>query len=128
MSGGLLSTDPGTYTVPAALRAHLEARDGSCRFPGCTRPAPRCDVDHTVAWADGGRTTADNLAHLCRRHHVLKHETRWRAHQEPDGSLVWTSPTGRVSRDPVADPVDVTGRDLVPPVPPELPEPPEPPF
>jgi len=115
VSGELLSADPGTYAVPAALRAYLEARDGTCRFPGCTRPAPRCDLDHTVAWADGGRTTADNLAHVCRRHHVMKHETRWSAAQEADGTLVWTSPTGRTSRDPVADPVDLTGRELVPP-------------
>ncbi|GAB6939539.1 hypothetical protein JCM11754A_30660 [Isoptericola variabilis] len=57
-------------------------------------------------------------------HHVMKHETRWQSRQEPDGTLVWTSPTGRTSRDPVADPVDLTGRDLVPP---ELPDPPEPP-
>jgi len=124
ITGELLSADPDTYTVPAALRAYLQARDGTCRFPGCTRPAPRCDVDHTLAWAGGGRTTADNLAHLCRRHHVMKHETRWQSRQEPDGTLVWTSPTGRTSRDPVADPVDLTGRDLVPP---ELPDPPEPP-
>ncbi|MCZ2261231.1 DUF222 domain-containing protein [Isoptericola sp. QY 916] len=124
VSGALLPADPGTYAVPAALRTYLEARDGTCRFPGCTRPAPRCDLDHTVAWADGGRTTADNLAHVCRRHHVMKHETRWSASQETDGTIVWTSPTGRVSRDPVADPVDLTGRELVPPDPAELPEPP----
>ncbi|MFD6134371.1 DUF222 domain-containing protein, partial [Isoptericola sp. NPDC060257] len=123
VSGELLTTDPGTYAVPAALRRYLEARDGTCRFPGCTRPAPRCDVDHTVAWADGGRTTADNLAHLCRRHHVMKHETRWTAAQEPDGTLVWTSPTGRVSRDPVADPLDLTGRELVPTEAPDAPGP-----
>ncbi|MFI2104398.1 DUF222 domain-containing protein [Isoptericola sp. NPDC019693] len=124
VSGELLTTDAGTYAVPAALRTYLEARDITCRFPGCTRPAARCDVDHTVAWADGGGTTADNLAHLCRRHHVMKHETRWRVRQEPDGTLVWTSPTGRVSRDPVADPVDLTGRELIPPDPADLPEPP----
>ncbi|MGF0118634.1 DUF222 domain-containing protein [Promicromonospora sp. Marseille-Q5078] len=117
-SGEVLATDPGTYAVPAALRAYLQARDGSCRFPGCTRPAARADVDHTVAWADGGATTAANLAHLCRRHHVLKHQTQWLARQDADGTLVWTSPTGRVSRDPVADPVDLTGRELVPPEPP----------
>lgn len=127
LSGELLSADPDTYTVPAALRAYLEARDGTCRFPGCTRAATRCDVDHTVAWADGGRTIADNLAHLCRRHHVMKHEPRWQARQEPDGTLVCTSPTGRVTRDSVADPVDLTGRDLVAPDPPEPPEPPVPP-
>ncbi|MEL7978086.1 DUF222 domain-containing protein [Isoptericola sp. F-RaC21] len=115
MTGEVLGADPGTYTVPTALRAYLRARDDGCRFPGCTRPAERCDIDHTVAWADGGRTVADNLAHLCRRHHTVKHETRWQARQDPDGTLVWTSPTGRVSRDPVADPVDLTGRELVPP-------------
>ncbi|MGW8564572.1 HNH endonuclease signature motif containing protein [Isoptericola sp. NPDC055881] len=120
-SGTVLATDPGTYTVPAALRAYLEARDGRCRFPGCTRAAEHCDVDHTVAWADGGRTVADNLAHLCRRHHVLKHQTRWSATQAPDGTMVWTSPTGRVTRDPVADPVDLTGRELRPP---DAPDPP----
>ena len=125
VSGELLTADPGTYAVPAALRTYLEARDGTCRFPGCTRPAPRCDVDHTVAWADGGRTTADNLAHLCRRHHVMKHETRWSASQEADGTLVWTSPSGRTSRDPVADPVDLTGRGLVPPDPGDPPDPPD---
>ncbi|MFE5338743.1 DUF222 domain-containing protein [Isoptericola sp. NPDC056578] len=124
VSGTLLSADPGTYAVPAALRTYLEARDGTCRFPGCTRPAARCDVDHTVAWADGGRTTVDNLAHLCRRHHVLKHETQWQARQEADGTLVWTSPTGRMSRDPVADPVDLTGRELIPPEPVDLTDPP----
>ncbi|GAA1710552.1 hypothetical protein GCM10009809_03610 [Isoptericola hypogeus] len=111
-TGQVLSTDPGTYSVPAALRAFLEARDGRCRFPGCTRPVARCDVDHTTAWADGGRTTATNLAHLCRRHHVAKHQTGWDVTAQPDGTLTWTSPTGRVHHDPVAEPVDLTGPEL----------------
>ncbi|MEU2198719.1 hypothetical protein [Isoptericola sp. NPDC019482] len=59
----------------------------------------------------------------------MKHETGWSAAQEADGTLVWTSPTGRVSRDPVADAVDLTGRDLVPPDPPDpVPDPGDPPF
>ncbi|SKC81894.1 HNH endonuclease signature motif containing protein [Krasilnikoviella flava] len=91
----VLTTDPGTYSVPAALRAFLRARDGVCRFPGCTRAAARCDVDHVVAWVDGGRTVADNLTHLCRHHHVLKHQSSWRSRLDPDGTLTWTSPTGR---------------------------------
>jgi hypothetical protein len=124
-----VTTDPGTYTVPAALRALLQARDGRCRFPGCTRPPRRTDLDHTLAWAHGGTTTAGNLAHLCRRHHVLKHQTRWQADQLPDGTLRWTSPTGRTHHDPVADPVDTTGRDLTPPdVPPEIDDLEPPPF
>ena len=57
-----------------------------------------------IAWADGGRTAAGNLAHLCRAHHVLKHRNgplgRWqvrqRGQQHQDGVLEWTSPAGRV--------------------------------
>jgi hypothetical protein len=33
------------------------------------RPALRCDIDHTIAFADGGRTHASNLKCLCRLHH-----------------------------------------------------------
>ncbi|MGE9349519.1 DUF222 domain-containing protein [Isoptericola variabilis] len=104
ITGELLSADPDTYTVPAALRAYLQARDGSCRFPGCTRPAPRCDVDHTLAWAGGGRTTADNLAHLCRRHHKLGlwHTRRRglssRAARPSTGGRARTTPTASTAR------------------------------
>jgi len=99
VDGRVLATDPGTYTVPAALRTLLQARDVTCRFPGCTRRAERCDIDHVTAWAEGGRTTADNLAHVCRHHHVLKHQTRWAVEPRPDGTLTWTSPTGHVHHD-----------------------------
>ncbi|WP_188536827.1 HNH endonuclease signature motif containing protein [Kocuria dechangensis] len=82
--------DRTRYTVPADLKHRLRLRDGTCRFPGCRRRAERCDLDHTVAWAHGGRTAADNLAHLCRHHHLLKHRTgplgRWQLehHRPPD--------------------------------------------
>ncbi|GAA1754713.1 HNH endonuclease signature motif containing protein [Kocuria aegyptia] len=82
VTGTVLDRDRSTYAVPADLKRRLRARDGTCRFPGCRRRASRCDLDHTVAWADGGRTSADNLAHLCRHHHLLKHRDgslgRWR--------------------------------------------------
>ncbi|OMH36959.1 hypothetical protein BGP79_14660 [Tersicoccus sp. Bi-70] len=65
------------YRVPTALRRALTVRDGTCRFPGCRRSAVACDVDHVTAWADGGTTVAENLAHLCRKHHVLKHHSGW---------------------------------------------------
>ncbi len=103
-TGVTLSVGRSSYAVPADLRALLRERDRTCRFPGCTRPAHRTDLDHTVAWADGGTTAADNLAFLCRRHHITKHRTRWTVRQVPDGPrpaggvLEWTSPTGRVHR------------------------------
>ncbi|MEH0108591.1 DUF222 domain-containing protein [Tersicoccus sp. MR15.9] len=73
----VVATDSGQYRIPAALRRALAVRDGTCRFPGCRRNAAGCDLDHVVAWVDGGATTAENLAHLCRRHHVLKHHSGW---------------------------------------------------
>jgi Domain of unknown function (DUF222)/HNH endonuclease len=88
-----------TYTPNRAMRRWLKARDGRCRWPGCTNPVQRADLDHTHAWADGGPTSIENLAHLCRRHHVMKHATKWTVRQLPGGVLEWTSPLGTVFRD-----------------------------
>jgi hypothetical protein len=94
-TGAHLSYDRTTYRVPADLTRYLQARDGTCRFPGCSRRAAKSDLDHTIPWAAGGHTRHDNLAHLCRKHHRLKHHTRWRMTQAADGVIQWASPTGR---------------------------------
>lgn len=84
------------YRVTDELRLWLTVRDERCRFPGCTRRASASDVDHSRAWADGGATDPRNLAHLCRGHHTLKHDSRWRLEAtHPDGSVDWVSPAGR---------------------------------
>lgn len=93
----VLSVD--RYRPSAALRRYLAARDQHCRFPGCRTPLSRCDIDHTVDAALGGATATDNLAHLCRGHHTLKHHGGWQARQRRDGSLEWSSPTGRDYRE-----------------------------
>ena len=62
-----------TDTVTAAQRRALAARDLGCAARGCPRPPGLCDAHHLQARADGGPTTLDNLALLCRRHHVLWH-------------------------------------------------------
>lgn len=100
-------TDPTTgcpvavhrYRPGKALKRYLRARDEGCRFPGCTRPVWRADLDHTVDAQHGGPTSPGNLAHLCRRHHVLKHASTWTVSQEAAGVLVWSSPTGRKHTD-----------------------------
>jgi hypothetical protein len=94
-TGAFLSYGRSTYRVPADLVGYLKVRDGTCRFPGCSRRAVGCDVDHTRDWATGGTTRHDNLAHLCRKHHRLKHHTRWRMSQAAGGDIHWTSPAGR---------------------------------
>lgn len=87
------------YRPGKALKRFLRARDEGCRFPGCTRPVWRADVDHTIAAQHGGPTSSCNLAHLCRRHHVLKHASEWTVIQISAGVLVWISPSGRSHTD-----------------------------
>jgi hypothetical protein len=94
-TGATLSYGRASYRVPADLAGFLRVRDGGCRFPGCSRRAAGCDIDHTLDWAAGGLTRHDNLAHLCRKHHRLKHETGWRMSQQPGGDIRWVSPAGR---------------------------------
>ena len=92
------------YRPGPEIERQLVARDRHCRFPGCRMPVRLCDVDHTVDAALGGETSIRNLAHLCRRHHTLKHATDWSVKQLEGGVLEWTSPGGRVFTD-VARPV-----------------------
>ena len=94
-TGAFLSYSRTTYRVPADLAGYLRTRDGTCRFPGCGRRATGCDIDHTTDWGRDGHTRHDNLAHLCRKHHRLKHGTRWRMSQDAHGVIRWTSPAGR---------------------------------
>lgn len=90
------------YRPSRALADFVRCRDLSCRFPGCDHPADMCDIDHTVAYSAGGATHASNLKCLCRKHHLLKTfwsgPAGWRDTQLPDGTVVWTSPSGHVYR------------------------------
>jgi hypothetical protein len=72
-------------TIRGRLRRLLVARDGGCRFPGCTRPPEWCDGHHIRYRRNGGPTTLENLVLLCRFHHGCVHEGGW--------SIVWRSQT-----------------------------------
>lgn len=93
-----------SYRPTLPMRRSLQARDQHCRFPGCRRPAIRCEVDHTVDHALGGPTALSNLGHLCQRHHSMKQFTAWRVRQRPGGVLEWTSPAGRTYREDAPTP------------------------
>ncbi|MDY0913641.1 HNH endonuclease signature motif containing protein [Rathayibacter festucae] len=78
------------------MRLHLQLRDQTCRFPGCTRTASTAEADHTLEWRNGGETSLDNLVSLCTSHHHVRHGEQWSYDRIDDhGTLVWTSPTGR---------------------------------
>jgi len=96
-TGTVLAVD--RYRPPEALKRLLRARDERCRFPGCRRLARGADLDHTLDAALGGKTGLHNLAHLCRRHHTLKHASAWTVRQRTGGVIEWRSPTGRTHRD-----------------------------
>ncbi len=82
------------YVPSAKLAAFVRSRDVTCRAPGCDHPAFDCDVDHTIAYHDGGWTHASNLKALCRKHHLLKTFGGWRDKQLPDGTVIWLLPDG----------------------------------
>jgi hypothetical protein len=115
------------YEIPARLREQVQLRDRTCVFPGCTRPARGCDVDHVVEYdhdaeAEGrpqpGPTQTDNLACLCRFHHRLKTHSAWRYEMTSPGVFEWTSPHGHRYR---RDRSGTTAID--PPAPPGIPRP-----
>ncbi|MBD7994322.1 DUF222 domain-containing protein [Arthrobacter sp. Sa2CUA1] len=84
--------------IPSGLKRWLQARDGTCRFPGCGVNVRAAQIDHTLPWAQGGATDHSNLEHLCPKHHRFKTLGHWRARQPEAGTIEWTSPVGRTYR------------------------------
>jgi hypothetical protein len=72
-------------------RLAILARDGGCTFPGCDRPAAWTQVHHIIPWIEGGPTTIDNGAMICRFHHRNFERLGWRCitHQ---GRPAWIPP------------------------------------
>jgi hypothetical protein len=83
-----------TRTIPAALRRALDARDGGCRFPGCTNRI-FTDGHHVEHWLSGGETNLNNTVLLCRRHHRYLHEGGFSL-ERVGGALVFRDPDGEV--------------------------------
>jgi hypothetical protein len=95
--GELLSVGRKTRSIPPALARALKARDGGCRFPGCTHTRST-EGHHVKHWADGGKTKLGNLLTLCGFHHHLVHEGGFGVHVLDDGAerdaFVFTRPDG----------------------------------
>ncbi|MGO4678922.1 HNH endonuclease signature motif containing protein, partial [Microbacterium sp. 2MCAF23] len=113
ITGAILAVDH--YRPNTDLRRLLHARDSRCRFPTCGLPPAAQDLDHTIDAAYGGATEEGNLGGLCRRHHVLKHQTTWAVKQKGAGVLEWTSPTGSTYIDKPPAPVTFTTDEPDPP-------------
>ena len=84
-----------SYRLREGDREFVQARDLTCRMPGCDRPIHEADLDHTISWGDGGPTHPSNEKGYCRRHHLLKtFRAGWDEVQHPDGTVQITTPTG----------------------------------
>ncbi|AQA05577.1 hypothetical protein BVC93_27975 [Mycobacterium sp. MS1601] len=95
------------HSWSAAMDRWLRARALTCSFPYCNRPAWGADIDHSIAFDHhnplrGGWTMAANLDPKCRTHHrwktFLTGDCGWDTKQLADGTIEWTSPTGRTYR------------------------------
>ena len=94
------------YQPSRRLTDFVRCRDLTCRFPGCHRPATRCDLDHTIPFADGGPTHASNL-NVCAEHTICSKRCAARAagptrHSRKGAddllsALRWTKRSERVS-------------------------------
>jgi len=89
------------YRPSAALTRFIQSRDLTCTFPGCDQPPIGCDIDHSVPYPHGP-THPSNTGLKCRIHHLLKTFCGWTDRQLPDGTIQWTSPSGRTYTTPPA--------------------------
>jgi hypothetical protein len=60
-----------------AQRVAMMLRDRGCAVEGCDWPPSMCHAHHLTPWSRGGRTTVDDGALLCPRHHTLAHDARY---------------------------------------------------
>ncbi len=115
-AGCILDAGRRHYLASDLQKLVLRLRDQHCRFPGCNRPAERCEIDHATPYDSGGRTDSCNLGPLCKHHHEMKTAGYWHITASArDGSCTWRSPLGRIYQHEPPD--------LIPPGPPHDPPP-----
>jgi 5-methylcytosine-specific restriction endonuclease McrA len=85
-----------TAEIPPHLRRAVILRDKHCVFPGCHQPPSVCQAHHRVPRSQGGTTALNNLALLCRFHHLIAvHRWGWRLTYHPDGTTTAHGPHGQ---------------------------------
>lgn len=83
------------YTPTERQKNFVRLRDGYCRFPGCSKNAKKCEIDHVVEFErNGGLTIVSNLQCLCHKHHKLKTSGDYRIFMDHNGVCRWVMPNG----------------------------------
>ena len=65
-----------TRLYTGALRRAIQVRDRFCYHPTCDIGSDRCQIDHDLAYADGGETTQTNGRPACDHHNRLREKDR----------------------------------------------------
>jgi hypothetical protein len=95
LSGTVLDYGRTTYHPPAGPADHVRVRDLHCRFPLCRRRAADAELDHVIAWADGGETSdRPQPRRLLPAPPPAEHHAGWKVEAHPDGRLTWITPPG----------------------------------
>lgn len=78
------------YVPSESMRQAVCARNRTCIYPECNRPAEQCQLDHRIPYGEGGPTEADNLFPLCQRHHNMKTDRTVFYIPDPHtGDIIW---------------------------------------
>ena len=95
------------YATPEDIKAVIIGFDGGCSEADCSCPGHRTQMEHRVNHADGGPTTAANMAAFCPTHHNVKTDGRMTYIIDPhtrekyllyeDGTYVISEPRGPLS-------------------------------
>lgn len=101
-AGNFVELSTESYAPTEAICRWCVARDVTCVWPGCSRPASIIEFDHRVRFPFG-KTSTRNIQCLCRRHHLVKHSEGFEVVLEEDGSFTWTSRFGSVFRTPAPE-------------------------
>ena len=61
----LNADETDSYTPTTDIRAYTQGRDATCRWPGCTVPATRCQLDHRIEYHLGVRLPSSSGHPIC---------------------------------------------------------------
>lgn len=86
------------YRPPTELAELVRARDRTCTRPGCHAHATGCDLDHTIPYHLGGRTSEGNLGALCSTDHAMKSAGGFTVLQRGPGVFEFQLPSGHAYR------------------------------
>lgn len=100
--GGFVELSTTRYAPTAPIWRYVVARDRTCIWPGCDKPATVIELDHRDPWPRGS-TSVGNLQPLCECHHKVKHSDGFSVARNDDGSYTWTSRFGSTFTTPVPE-------------------------